>query len=87
MQADDVPSGDAFLRNSETPIFSVDILERNASRGHGLVASVAAGNNILLVGTNTGWIVRHDFSGDDATLGLCSLLCYLAWMDACCTFD
>lgn len=70
MQADDVPSGDVFLRNSGTPIFSVDILERNASRGHGLVASVAAGNNILLVGTNTGWIVRHDFSGDDATLEL-----------------
>lgn len=65
----DVPSGGVLLRSSGTPIFSVDILERNASRGHGLVTSVAAGNNILLVGTNTGWIVRHDFSGEDAPLG------------------
>ncbi|KAG0626001.1 hypothetical protein M758_2G095100 [Ceratodon purpureus] len=64
------PGREVFLRSSGSPIFSVDTLERNASRGHGLVTSVAAGNNILLVGTNTGWIVRHDFSGEDAPLEL-----------------
>lgn len=76
MQVDLVPDGDGFLRNSEcTPIFSVDTLERNASKGHGLVTFVAAGNNVLLVGTNKGWIVRHDFLGGD-TLGWC----YFLWI-------
>ena len=74
MQVNDVSGGEVFLRSSGTPILSVDTLERNASRGHGLVTSVAAGNNILLVGTNTGWIVRHDFSGGDANLGSCCFL-------------
>ena len=69
MQVNENPGREVFLRSSGSPIFTVDMLERNASRGHGLVTSVAAGNNILLVGTNTGWIVRHDFSGEDAPLG------------------
>lgn len=66
---DDVRGGDGFCRNTETPIFSVDTLERNASKGHGLVTDVAAGNNVLLVGTNKGWIVRHDFFAGNDTLG------------------
>ena len=75
MQVDFVPDGDGFLRNCEiSPIFSVDVLERSASKGHGLVTSVAAGNNVLLVGTNKGWIVRHDFLSSDS-LGWCYLLC------------
>jgi hypothetical protein len=41
-------------------------LERNASKGHGLVTSVAAANNVLLVGTNKGWLVHHDFAGTDS---------------------
>lgn len=45
---EDAPDGDGFLRNNESSIFSVDTLERNASKGHGLVTSVAAGNNVLL---------------------------------------
>lgn len=69
MQVSDVPGGDSFVRSGGTPILSVDVLERNAAKGHGLVTSVAAGNNILLVGTNTGWIIRHDFSGGDTNLG------------------
>lgn len=67
---EDAPDGDGFLRNNESSIFSVDTLERNASKGHGLVTSVAAGNNVLLVGTNKGWIVRHDFLGENDTLEL-----------------
>ncbi|CAK9261476.1 unnamed protein product [Sphagnum jensenii] len=47
-------------------MFSVDTLERNASKGHGLVTSVAAANNVLLVGTNKGWLVHHDFAGTDS---------------------
>ena len=71
------PDGDGFMRMSESaPIFSVDTLERNASRGHGLVTDVAAGNNVLLVGTNKGWIVRHDFVGGD-TLGWCFSIFFL----------
>lgn len=74
MQVEDAPDGDGFLRNNESSIFSVDTLERNASKGHGLVTSVAAGNNVLLVGTNKGWIVRHDFLGENDTLGWFSFL-------------
>lgn len=73
MQVADVPGGDGFPRNTETPIFSVDTLERNAAKGHGLVTDVAAGNNVLLVGTSKGWIVRHDFLGGNDTLGECFL--------------
>lgn len=64
--------GDAgFLvrSSSESPIFSIDTLERNASRSHGLVTCVAAGNNVLLVGTNKGWLIRHDFFGGNDSLG------------------
>ncbi|MCO5603326.1 hypothetical protein L7F22_057476 [Adiantum nelumboides] len=45
--------------------FSVEVLERNPTRGHGLTTCVAAGNNVLVVGTNRGWLVRHDFSGGE----------------------
>lgn len=68
-QAQDIPAGDGFSKNCESPIFSVDTLERNASRGHGLLTSVAAGNNVLLVGTNKGWLIRHDFLQGNDSLG------------------
>jgi hypothetical protein len=32
----------------------VDTLERNASKGHGMVTSMGVANNVLLVGTNKG---------------------------------
>jgi hypothetical protein len=47
-------------------MFFVDTLERNASKGHGLVTSVAAANNVLLVDTNKGWLVHHDFARTDS---------------------
>jgi len=57
---------DSFARNGKIRMFSVDTLERNASKGHGLVTSVAAANNILLVGTIKGWLVHPDFAGTDS---------------------
>ncbi|BBN08408.1 vacuolar protein sorting-associated protein 18 [Marchantia polymorpha subsp. ruderalis] len=62
-QVHDTPS--FIQRNADSPIFSIDTLERHAARSHGLVTSVSAGNNVILVGTNRGWLVRHDFGGGD----------------------
>ncbi|KAI5068926.1 hypothetical protein GOP47_0015227 [Adiantum capillus-veneris] len=52
-------------RDPGSEIFRVKVLERNPTRGHGLITCVAAGNNILVVGTNRGWLIRHDFSGGE----------------------
>lgn len=49
-------------RNSTGQLFTIEVLERNTSRNHGLVTSMAAGNNVILVGTDRGWLVRHDFA-------------------------
>ncbi|XP_006659889.1 vacuolar sorting protein 18 [Oryza brachyantha] len=47
-------------------LFSVDPLERHAARGHGVVTSMAAGSDVIVLGTSRGWLVRHDFSFEDA---------------------
>ncbi|KAL6843083.1 hypothetical protein ACP4OV_026796 [Aristida adscensionis] len=47
-------------------LFSVDPLERHAARGHGAVTSMAAGSDVIVLGTSRGWLVRHDFSFEDA---------------------
>ncbi|KAM0936066.1 putative transcription factor C2H2 family [Dioscorea sansibarensis] len=47
-------------------VFSVDPLERNAARGHGVITSMAAGNDVILLGTSRGWIIRHDFGAGDS---------------------
>jgi hypothetical protein len=47
-------------------LFSVDPLERQAARGHGAVTSMAAGSDVIVLGTSRGWLVRHDFSFEDA---------------------
>lgn len=59
-------TGENLARNVDSPIFSIDLLERHATKGHGLVTSMSAGNNVILVGSNRGWIVRHDFGGGDS---------------------
>ncbi|KAK8969414.1 hypothetical protein KSP40_PGU010128 [Platanthera guangdongensis] len=41
--------------------FSVDLLERNGAKGHGLITCMAAGNDVILIGTSKGWLIRHDF--------------------------
>ncbi|KAF3340737.1 vacuolar protein sorting-associated protein 18 [Carex littledalei] len=47
-------------------LFNVDPLESRAARGHGVVTSMAAGNDVILLGTSKGWIIRHDFNLGDA---------------------
>ncbi|XP_066352860.1 vacuolar sorting protein 18-like isoform X1 [Miscanthus floridulus] len=47
-------------------LFSVDPLERQAARGHGVVTSMAAGSDVIVLGTSRGWLVRRDFSLEDA---------------------
>ncbi|GJN39532.1 hypothetical protein PR202_gb28657 [Eleusine coracana subsp. coracana] len=47
-------------------LFAVDPLERHAARGHGVVTSMAAGSDVIVLGTSRGWLVRHDFSFEDA---------------------
>lgn len=53
-------------RNIGNQIFSVDTLERSASKGHGIVTCMSAGNNAIVVGTNKGWLIRYDFGGGDS---------------------
>ncbi|KAI5058038.1 hypothetical protein GOP47_0026208 [Adiantum capillus-veneris] len=52
-------------RDNRSEIFRMEVLEKNPTRGHGLITCVAAGNNVLAVGTNRGWLIRHDFSGGE----------------------
>lgn len=52
-------------KSSMNQIFTVEVLERNPTRSHGLLTCMAAGNNVVIVGTDRGWLVRHDFSGGD----------------------
>eukprot|EP00850_Spirogloea_muscicola_P002070 SM000008S22159 [mRNA] locus=s8:142254:150448:+ [translate_table: standard] len=54
------------LRPEQSPIFGVEMLERDAAQGHGLVTCAAAGNNTVVVGTSLGWLARFDFSTGEA---------------------
>ncbi|CAL5330485.1 unnamed protein product [Camellia sinensis] len=45
--------------------FSVDLLEIYAAKGHGVITCMAAGNDVILLGTSKGWIIRHDFGVGD----------------------
>ncbi|KAI3997302.1 hypothetical protein MKX01_009146 [Papaver californicum] len=42
-------------------VFSVDLLERYAAKGHGVITCMAAGNDVIVLGTSKGWVIRHDF--------------------------
>ncbi|CAF1925179.1 BnaC05g09370D [Brassica napus] len=42
-------------------VFSVDLLERYASKNRGMITCMAAGNDVIVLGTSKGWIIRHDF--------------------------
>ncbi|MCL7028399.1 hypothetical protein MKW94_006483 [Papaver nudicaule] len=42
-------------------VFSVDLLERHAAKGHGVITCMAAGNDAIVLGTSKGWIIRRDF--------------------------
>lgn len=47
-------------------IFSVDLLERYAAKGHGVITCMAAGNDVIALGTTKGWVIRHDFGHGDS---------------------
>ena len=48
------------------PVFTVDLLERNAAKGRGVVTCMAAGNDVIVIGTSKGWVIRHDFGLGDS---------------------
>ncbi|XP_027167363.1 vacuolar sorting protein 18 [Coffea eugenioides] len=47
-------------------VFSVDLLERYAAKGRGVITCMAAGNDVIVLGTSKGWIIRHDFGVGDS---------------------
>lgn len=53
-------------RRSTRQLVAIEVLERNPTKNHGLVTSMAAGNNVIMIGTDRGWLVRHDFSGGES---------------------
>lgn len=48
-------------------VFTVDLLERYAAKGRGVVTCMAAGNDVIVLGTSRGWVIRHDFGVGDST--------------------
>lgn len=46
--------------------FTVDLLERYAAKGHGVITCMASGNDVIVLGTSTGWLIRHDFGVGDS---------------------
>lgn len=47
-------------------VFSVDLLERYAAKGRGVITCMAAGNDVIVLGTSKGWVIRLDFGGGDS---------------------
>lgn len=47
-------------------VFSVDLLERYAAKGRGVITCMAAGNDVIVLGTSKGWVIRHDFGVGDS---------------------
>ncbi|XP_047317718.1 vacuolar sorting protein 18-like [Impatiens glandulifera] len=43
------------------PVFSVDLLERYAAKGRGVITCMAAGNDVIVLGTSKGWVIKYDF--------------------------
>lgn len=39
----------------------MDLLERYAAKGRGVITCMAAGNDVIVIGTSKGWVIRHDF--------------------------
>ncbi|XP_042039227.1 vacuolar sorting protein 18-like isoform X1 [Salvia splendens] len=51
---------------SSRQVFSVDLLERYAAKGRGVITCMAAGNDVIVLGTSKGWVIRHDFGVGDS---------------------
>uniref|UniRef100_A0A2C9UVR9 RING-type domain-containing protein n=2 Tax=Manihot esculenta TaxID=3983 RepID=A0A2C9UVR9_MANES len=47
-------------------VFTVDLLERYAAKGKGVITCMAAGNDVIVIGTSKGWVIRHDFGVGDS---------------------
>lgn len=47
-------------------VFSVDLLERYATKGRGAITCMATGNDVIVLGTSKGWVIRHDFGVGDS---------------------
>ncbi|XP_058739842.1 vacuolar sorting protein 18-like isoform X2 [Vicia villosa] len=47
-------------------VFTVDLLERHATKGRGVITCMAAGNDVIVLGTSKGWVIRHDFGVGDS---------------------
>ncbi|KAJ8763821.1 hypothetical protein K2173_003603 [Erythroxylum novogranatense] len=47
-------------------VFTVDLLERYAAKGRGSITCMTAGNDVILLGTSKGWVIRHDFGVGDS---------------------
>ncbi|KAL8465488.1 hypothetical protein ACS0TY_034842 [Phlomoides rotata] len=47
-------------------VFSVDLLERYAAKGRGIITCMAAGNDVIVLGTSKGWVIRLDFGAGDS---------------------
>jgi hypothetical protein len=47
-------------------LFSVDSLECQAARGHDMFTSMATDSDIIFLGTSRGWLVRQDYTLEDA---------------------
>lgn len=48
------------------PAFTVDLLERYAAKGRGVISCMSAGNDVILLGTSKGWVTRYDFGMGDS---------------------
>lgn len=47
-------------------LFAVEPFQWDAAKGHGVVTSMAAGNDVTLLGTSRGWVIRNDFGVGDS---------------------
>ncbi|KAH9744315.1 vacuolar sorting protein 18 [Citrus sinensis] len=47
-------------------VFQVDVLERYAAKGRGVITCMSAGNDVIVLGTSKGWLIRHDFGAGDS---------------------
>lgn len=47
-------------------VFTVDLLERYAAKGRGVITCMTAGNDVIVIGTSRGWVIRHDFGVGDS---------------------
>lgn len=68
---------------SRRPVFSADLLERYAAKGRGVITCMAAGNDVIVIGTSKGWVIRHDFGVGDSYGAYRRFVCLFMWCIAC----